>query len=212
MKYECLNTGILDSNCYILWDEDTNQGVVIDAGVDSVQVAAFVAKNNINLKYIILTHCHFDHMFFVRELKEKTGAKTAIHRFDAAGFSDSKVNCSFRFGNSMTYGEPDIILEDKDELVVDSIILQIIHTPGHSAGSICIKTDDILFTGDTLFRGSVGRTDLPFSVTSDLVSSIQDKLYLLPDNTKVLPGHGPASSIGFEIVNNAVLKGKRNDS
>lgn len=212
MHLECFDTGILDSNCYVLWDGETNEGVVIDAGVDSVQIANFITENNINIKYIILTHCHFDHMYFVKALKKITKAKTAIHKNDASGFTDPKVNCSARFGHPMTFGEADIILDDKSTLSIGDITLEILHTPGHSAGCISIKVNEFIFTGDTLFKGSVGRVDLPFSSPSDIVSSVQDRLYLLPGDTIIFPGHGSSSTIGYEILNNSVLKGKSYDS
>lgn len=212
MQLECFDTGIFDSNCYIIWDEKTNEGVAIDAGVDAVQIVDFLKENSINLKYILMTHCHFDHLYFIEGLKEKTKAQTVIHKLDSLGFDDSKVNCSSRFGSNMSFGKADIILDDENTLSIGDLVFEIIHTPGHSPGSICIKVGDAVFTGDTLFNGSIGRVDLPFSSPADIVSSIYTKLYTLPSQTIIYPGHGSSSTIGFEILNNLALKGKKNEA
>ena len=212
MQVKCFNKGIFDSNCYIVWDDETKDGLIIDAGVDSVHLVDFITLHGINVKYILFTHCHFDHLYFVASLKEKTQTQSVIHKKDSPGFYDPKVNGSYHFGSSMTFGNADILVEQGDTLIVGNMNLEIIHTPGHSQGSICIKIQDNVFTGDTLFKHTIGRVDLPFSSPEDILISIREKLYTLPAHTVVYPGHGPSTTIGFEVLHNRATWSKDDEA
>lgn len=206
MFLECLDNGKFGSNCYIVGNKISRDAVIIDAGVNIASVLAKLDTLKLSIKYIILTHNHFDHMFYVKEIKSATGAEVAIHKEDAPGFSNSTLNGSSQFAVPISFGEPDILLEDNSSLDVGNLHFEIIHTPGHSAGSISIKVNNIIFTGDTLFRTSIGRTDLPTSNEKAIIHSITKKLFAYPPDTIIYPGHGPSTSIDYEIKHNYVIK------
>jgi glyoxylase-like metal-dependent hydrolase (beta-lactamase superfamily II) len=205
MLVEILDGGILDSNSYVIWDETTKEGAIIDAGVEASQVSKVITKNNITPMYIILTHCHFDHIYHIQEIKNLTNAKIAIHTVEEQAFMNPSLNGSAHFMESMTFGKPDILLNDGDILKLGLSDIEIIHCPGHSAGGICIKADKYLFSGDTLFKGTIGRTDLMTSNPKDIVTSIEKRLFTLSEDTIVYPGHGPSTTIAFEKKHNRIF-------
>lgn len=185
MILEIMPVGMLAANCYILGCEDTKEGVVIDPGGDALSLLSKIKKLDLNIKYIILTHGHYDHTGAINEIKEKTNAPIAIHKLDKKILEDENKSA-------------DMYLKDGDELSIGSIKLKIIHTPGHSPGGISILMDGAVFTGDTLFAGSIGRTDFYKGDMEQILFSIKNKLFSLPEETKVYPGHGPASTIASE--------------
>lgn len=185
MILEIMPVGMLAANCYILGCEETKEAVMIDPGGDALGLLSKIKKLDLNIKYIILTHGHYDHTGAINEIKEKTNAPIAIHKLDKKILEDENKSA-------------DMYLKDGDELSIGSIKLKIIHTPGHSPGGISILMDGAIFTGDTLFAGSIGRTDFYKGDMEQILSSIKNKLFLLPEETKVYPGHGPASTIGSE--------------
>ena len=185
MILEIMHVGMLAANCYILGCEETKEAVMIDPGGDALGLLSKIKKLDLNIKYIILTHGHYDHTGAINEIKEKTNAPIAIHKLDKKILEDENKSA-------------DMYLKDGDELYIGSIKLKIIHTPGHSPGGISILMDGAIFTGDTLFAGSIGRTDFYKGDMEQILSSIKNKLFLLPEETKVYPGHGPASTIGSE--------------
>ena len=196
MIIKCLPVGMFGSNCYILGDD--GEGIVIDAGVESTYVLKAIEESNLKIKYIVLTHGHIDHICHVDDLREKTGAKVMINKFDAACLTDSNLNGSAFFSDAEVFKAADGYVEDGDTLEAGNLKFQIIHTPGHNPGCICIKVHDSVFTGDTLFKRGIGRTDLPGGDFNSLANSIKNKLFKLPDETKVYPGHGDSTTIGQE--------------
>ena len=201
--------GPLETNCYLIICEDSKESMIIDPGTYGDEyrtVLERVIKDGLKVKFIVNTHGHFDHIMGNRLIKEKTGASIMIHRQDLAMLTDPSLNLSRMLGLRVTSPPADIILEDGDTFKVGDEEFRVIHTPGHSRGSVSILGNDAVFTGDTLFAGSIGRTDLPGSSLRDLTRSIMDKLMRLPDQTKVYPGHGPESLIGLERRSNPFVK------
>lgn len=204
MILKCLPTGMFESNSYVVGDN--GEGVVIDAGVKSEDLLKVVESTGLKIKYIILTHSHVDHICSVNEISKKLNAKVAIHESEAKALTDSYLNGSALFGVSQTYKEADIVLKDGDVLEADGLRFEIINTPGHTPGGICIKTGNYVFTGDTLFQMSIGRSDLPGGNHMTLLNSVRNKLMSFPDETVVYPGHGPETTIGYERKNNPFIK------
>lgn len=203
MLLKRLPTGILQSNCYIIGEK--TKGAVIDPGVSASEIIRAADDMGLEIIYIILTHTHFDHIKFMDDLRDRAGAKVLAHEADAPALSDSWLNGSVLFGQSETFREADKLLKDGDIIDVDGISLEVIHTPGHTPGSICIKANNWLFTGDTLFRMSIGRTDLGNGSHEDIMRSITQVLMKLDDDTVVYPGHGTSSTIGFERKHNPFI-------
>ena len=206
MYLKRLVVGIYAANCYVLADEKTKETAVIDPGGDCEDILRLIREENLKPKYIILTHGHLDHIGAVKELKEKTKAMVLIHELDKDMLVDEKKNLSFFVSANIRAVLPDRLLKDGDILELGELKLEIIHTPGHTEGSICIKVGDSIFSGDTLFYGSIGRTDLPGGSYNDIINSIKEKILIFKDDTVVYPGHGSSTTVGFERVNNPFLK------
>ncbi|WP_024335540.1 MBL fold metallo-hydrolase [Desulfotignum balticum] len=201
-----LEVGPIMANCFILGCEDTREAVVIDPGDDADQILMILAKEKLTVKYLINTHGHFDHVGANRRMKEVTGAKLAIHPDDVPMLSElSRSAASFGL-SAENSPEPDLLLHDKDTVRFGNITLTVIHTPGHSRGGIALYTPGHLFAGDTLFAGSIGRTDLPGGDYDTLIASIKQKLLVLPDDTVVYTGHGPETTIADEKRMNPFLR------
>lgn len=204
MVLECLPIGMFGSNCFIIGQN--GEGAVIDAGVDSEAVCRTAETKGLKIKYIILTHGHIDHIFMVDELREKTGAQVLIHEGDAGAFADAARSGAYMVGATHNFGDADRFVKDGDVLEVGGLKLEIIHTPGHTPGGICIKVENNLFTGDTLFMMSIGRTDMEGGSFEVLMDSIMNRLMLLDESLKVYPGHGDPTSIGAEKKHNPFVK------
>jgi len=203
MFFKCLSTGMFDSNSYILGEN--GEGIIIDAGVSSKEVMEIVNKNKLTIKYIILTHGHIDHICCADELSIETGAKVCVHEKEKDWPSDPRLNLSAFVGEKAEYEKPQILLKDGDELVVGVLKLEVLHTPGHTPGGICIKIGNNIFSGDTLFYRSIGRTDLPEGNLEQLIESINGKLMNLDDDIIVYSGHGTSTTIGHERNNNQFI-------
>ena len=206
MKFKRLPLGIYQANCYILHDENTKEAAVIDPGGDFAEIRSFVEANGLKVKYIILTHAHGDHIGALMELKGYTGAEVCIHREDNSMLRSSRMNFTAEMGYGPVELSADRLLGDGEVLKLGDMELKIIHTPGHSRGGICIYCDGSLFSGDTLFACSIGRTDLAGGSYGELIESIKGKLLVLPDDTDVYPGHGPSSTIFIEKKRNPFLQ------
>ena len=200
MELKRLATGMLASNCYILGDG--GEGAVIDPGTPAQEIVETVEKLGLKIKYILLTHAHIDHMLSVDKVRVLLDAPVLVHEKDAPSMSHDWYNGSYLFGASEKFEDADILLKDNDVLEVGGLELEILHTPGHTPGGICIKAGNLLFTGDTLFRMSVGRTDLGNGDPEELMDSLRNKLMRLEDDLVVYPGHGMPTTIGYERANN----------
>jgi glyoxylase-like metal-dependent hydrolase (beta-lactamase superfamily II) len=191
VKIKKFMVGPLGTNCYLVYDFQ-NQAILIDPGFEDKKIDNFIKNNHLLVKYILLTHAHFDHVGAALFYKNLTKAKIAMHKEEVdilKKFSGMRANM---FGYKVELFEPDLLLADGQELKVGEMEIKVIHTPGHSSGglSFYLPKEKIVFSGDTLFCQGVGRTDLPGSNEEALWNSIIKKLLVLPDETKVLPGHG----------------------
>lgn len=203
MELEILYNGMFDSNSYLL--VENNEAVLIDAGVPAKRVLDTLARKNAKLKHILLTHGHIDHICSADEIRKNTGASILIHENDSSALTDAGKNLSSDFFSPMVYGKADRELSEGDEIELGKVTIKVIHTPGHSKGGCCFLAEDKLFSGDSLFAGSIGRTDFYDGNYSELISSIRNKLFTLPEKTVVYPGHGYETTIGNEINNNPFL-------
>jgi hydroxyacylglutathione hydrolase len=200
-----LVTGVLDVNTYIIGCKETNEGAVIDPGGREAEILEIIKQENLNLKYIINTHGHLDHSVGNSYLKEKTGVPIAIHTEDAIMLIIPQDPLLSLMLHEYSMIPADIELQDDEIIKLGNIELQVIHTPGHTPGGMCLLTDNVIFTGDTLFAGGIGRTDLVGGSYKQLVQSIKDKLLVLDGGLHVLPGHGGTSTIKRERESNPFL-------
>jgi glyoxylase-like metal-dependent hydrolase (beta-lactamase superfamily II) len=197
-----LVVGPLMANCFICGCSKTKEAVVIDPGGDADTILLSLADSKLKVKYIINTHGHFDHVSANGKMKAATGADILIHPLDAPMLEKLSSNAAF-FGVSVENSPPcDQTLEEGDTVSFGDITLKIIHTPGHTPGGISLYTNGIVFVGDTLFAGSIGRTDFPGGDFNTLISSIKTKLFNMEDDMRVFSGHGPETSIGVEKRHN----------
>jgi len=200
-----LCVGMLQTNCYIVGCEETKEGVIIDPGGNAKRILAEVEKLGLKIKYIINTHGHFDHTLANKEVVKATGAPLAIHSADAPMLTEG--GGALLFGIIGKASPPaDMMLEEGQVLTLGNIELKVLHTPGHSPGSICLynEKEGMLFDGDVLFNMGIGRTDLPGGNYHLMMDSLQ-RLLTLPDETMVYPGHGPPTTIGRERRSNPFL-------
>ncbi|AFS78740.1 beta-lactamase domain-containing protein [Gottschalkia acidurici 9a] len=204
MIIEKMPLGCYSANCYILVCEDTKEAVVVDPGGDSDVIMNFIKDKDLQLKYIILTHGHGDHIGGVLDLREVYNIPVLIHENDEELIADPDKNLSTLLPMNDISFKSDRNLKDGDIIDFGKLRLEVIHTPGHSQGCICLKAENNIITGDTLFRGSVGRTDL-YGSSSNILESIKNKLLIYDDSTIIYPGHGENSTIGYEIENNPFL-------
>jgi len=198
---EQLPVGPIQANCFILGCEETHEAAVIDPGDEGDKILMALARKALTVKMIINTHGHFDHVGANRRLKDITGADLLIHRLDAPMLSQLSANAAAWGMRSENSPNADRELEDGDTVSFGKISLNVIHTPGHTLGGISLYGRESLFVGDTLFAGSIGRTDFPGGDFDTLIKSIQEKLFVLPDETNVYPGHMGPTTIGFEKRN-----------
>jgi len=207
MKITTLEVGSLGTNCYIVFDETTREAAVIDPGGSVAAITAVIGNEKLTVKYIINTHGHADHVLGNMRVKEATGAQILIHEADAGMLTNGQRNLSAFIGGSVSCGPADTLLKEGDVIkIAPGLELTVIHTPGHTPGGICLLTDNVLFSGDTLFAESIGRTDFPGGSYNQLITNIKEKLLVLDDAVKVLPGHGPETSIGWERKMNPFIQ------
>jgi hydroxyacylglutathione hydrolase len=208
MLLKCLVVGPIAANCYVIGDEATGEGAIIDPGDDAEKIAAEVRNMDLDIKFLIGTHGHFDHTAAVAPLKKMLGCDFLLHIKDIP-FVQQSQRTAREWGIAIEQvPDPDKFVDDGDVLKLGSLELKISHTPGHSPGgiSIYLPAENLVFTGDTLFQGSIGRTDFQFGSMEDLVRSIREKLYSLPDETVAYTGHGDPTSIGEEKKHNFFVR------
>lgn len=201
MKIKRIPAGMYAANCYILIDEESQLGCIVDPGGDEDFIIKHVENSNINVKFILLTHGHLDHVGAVNSLKEKYNIPVYINVKDKVLMED-RENV---FGPMWNETSEDSELADGDIIELGDLKIKCIETPGHTPGGMCFAVENVVFTGDTLFHGSIGRTDFPGGDYKQLINSIKTKLMILPDDTVVLPGHESESSIKFEREHNPFL-------
>ena len=210
MDIEQIKVGYMDVFCYILSSPSNKQALVIDPAGNEEQIVGRINQKDLNLKYIVNTHGHADHTCGNAKLKELTGAMIVMHEEDDRIFNSPRGQEHARQMGFTISPPADIFIKDNDDIVAGDISLKVIHTPGHSPGGVCLLGDGNLFTGDTLFVGAVGRTDLPGASFSQFMNSINGRLLTLPDETVVWPGHDygdrPFSNIGIEKRTNPWLR------
>jgi glyoxylase-like metal-dependent hydrolase (beta-lactamase superfamily II) len=205
MEISRLVVGALQVNCFIVADERTKDAIVIDPGDDAENILKLINDRGLKVKYLINTHAHFDHVSANKALKEATGAELLLHEGDAPILATVSQNARM-FGMTSPSSPPaDRYVKHGDVITAGDVSLKVLHTPGHSPGGICLLGEGMVFTGDALFEGSIGRTDLPGGDLMTLIHAIRQHLMTLPDDTRVFCGHGPATTIGEERRENPFL-------
>lgn len=197
--------GSMGANCYVFGCEETKKGVLVDPGDEGIRIFRWVTEMGYEITHILLTHGHLDHIGAVDELRERFACPVLIHAADADMLTSARKNLSAYFGPGLSFKAADAFLQDGQILAVGRKSVQVLHTPGHSPGSVCFLTEDGVLSGDTLFSGSIGRTDFPGGSLDDLLRGVETKLMPLADETKVYPGHGESTTIGHERRENPFL-------
>lgn len=195
-----------ETNTYLIWDDVSNHAMLIDPAAPSGNVLEYLSHNKLQVTHIINTHGHADHIGGNEFFKTNLCAPVYIHEYDSDMLENSMLNLSKLIYFDLSQPKADFVLVDGQSISLGIYSAQILHTPGHTIGSICIFIGSYLFSGDTLFYHDVGRWDLPGGSQSELTKSIINKLYILPDDTIVLPGHGPISKIKDEKLNNPYIR------
>lgn len=204
MKIEKIVEPYFGENMYILIDEETKKCAVVDPGGASDKILNYIKVNSLELEYILLTHGHGDHIGAVNTIKSKTNAKVVAHNDEQELLNNNRKNLSYSMHCGPQELDADIYVHDKDKLELGNLKLSFIHTPGHTKGCMCIRVNDDMFTGDTLFAGSIGRTDLYGGDYRQIEKSLK-KLAKYEDKVKIHPGHGPSSTLGIEKMSNPYM-------
>lgn len=208
MIHEIIPVGPLQCNCSIIGDESSHEAMVIDPGDEISDILAIVQQHNLTVKQIVITHAHIDHVGGAMKLREITGAPILLNENDYALLKLLDVQATWVGMQDPGKVEIDRSIGEQEKVQAGSLVANVMHTPGHTQGSICLyfPTEKTLIAGDTLFAGSIGRTDLPGGSFQTIIRSLQDKVLSLPDETSVVPGHGPLTTIGAERESNPFLK------
>lgn len=209
MKLEVLVVGMFEVNCYLLWDETSNSGIIIDPGDEEERIIGRIDELGFKPKAILLTHGHGDHIVAVDAVKKKYDIPLYIGKGEEELLKNPSANVSALIGHPIVAPPPDHLVEDEQLLNFGSISLRVLSTPGHSPAGVCYlyEEEGLLFTGDTLFWSSIGRTDFPGCSHEQLIESIKSKILTLPDSIECFPGHGPKTTVGAERENNPFLTG-----
>ena len=210
MKLKTFNSNEMGQNTYLYFDENTGEGVIIDAGcseADAASLSQFMSENNIKVKALLLTHGHFDHIIAAKEIASLACANVCCHEAEAEMLKKPDINRSSLNGKAVSV-TPDVCFDDGYSINLGDAKLKVLHTPGHTPGGVCYydEVHNNLFTGDTLFKESVGRTDLPAGNQDELFKNIKEKLFTLPDRTNVYPGHGPSTLVSHEKQHNPFVR------
>jgi glyoxylase-like metal-dependent hydrolase (beta-lactamase superfamily II) len=205
IKFKKVRTGAIDENCYLVYDADIKYAAIIDPGENANQIINVIESENLKPEILINTHGHYDHVIADDKIRLKYKVPLAVHKDDVEMLADSEKNYSFISGIPVSIKKPEILLEDSQEVKLSFITFKVLSTPGHSKGSICLLFESYLFTGDTLFAGAIGRTDLWSGDSEELLKSLE-KLKKLNPYITVCPGHGSMTTIANEIIHNPFLK------
>jgi glyoxylase-like metal-dependent hydrolase (beta-lactamase superfamily II) len=208
MLVENLVVGAFAANCYIVGSSETRQGIIIDPGAEPKTILKTVQQTGLTISIILITHAHIDHIGALREVQARTNAQFVAHEAEK-GFAFStpmRMLTSIGVSPVKSPPSPDRILKDGDHIDVGDLHFEVLHTPGHSSGGICLSGHGVVFSGDTLFNSGIGRTDFPGMSHERLIRSIREQLMVLPDETVVYPGHGPSTTIGDERRGNPFLQ------
>lgn len=197
--------GEMTTNCYIAADENTKNAVLFDAPDDAEKILEFITENGLKLCFVMLTHAHFDHILALDTILKKTGAKLLLHKAEEKYLNDKALNLVSMISQSLPQFNDYQVLNDGEVINLDDIEIKVIHTPGHTEGSVCYLMDKVLVSGDTLFHQSIGRADFPLGNYDDEIASIVNKLMVLEDDISVYPGHGFSTTIGRERKENPYL-------
>lgn len=207
MIHEILRVGMLQCNCSIFGDENTREAIVVDPGDDIAQIEAVLEKHGLRVKAIVITHAHIDHIGGAAKLKAATGAPVYLNAQDEELYRHLDMQAEWLGVPTPARTEIDTEAKDGDTLTLGAAVFHVVHTPGHTQGSLClwIPSEQKLVAGDTLFREGIGRTDLPGGDGKQILRSIETKLFALPEETVVYPGHGPSTTLGHEREHNPFL-------
>lgn len=210
MILETFPVGPLHCNCTILGDEATHEAVVVDPGDNIPEVLSRLQKHGLTLRQIVVTHAHIDHVGGAAQLRKLTGAPVLMNQKDLALLGMMEMQANWIGVPTPEVAPPDAGAEDGLTVGLASLPAEVLHTPGHTPGSICLlfPAQHLLLAGDTLFAGSIGRTDLPGGDGHQILRSLRNRLLVLPDGTRVIPGHGPETTIGEERQSNPFLQPK----
>ncbi len=198
--------GPLEENSYIVGDEISKEAVVIDPGDEPDRILEIINDNGFNVRAVICTHGHFDHVGAVGDIKKATGASLLMHSDDTETYGMAKDQAALWGYNVDDLPEPDGFLKEGDEVKVGGLVFRVMHSPGHSQGGICLYGEGVVFSGDTMFQGSIGRTDFEGGDAGLIKKSIRQRLYKLDENALVITGHGPETTIGHEMRFNAFVR------
>lgn len=203
-KIKLMVLGPVATNCYILYNDESKEAVLIDPADRFEIIKKFIDEESLKLKAVLLTHGHFDHIGAVKEICGSYNVELYAHESEKEVLENPRYNLSEAMGAEQLSLTPDKELVDGQIIELIGLLIKVIHTPGHTPGGVCyyISSENILFSGDSLFACSIGRTDFPGGSSSDLIRAVREKLFTLPDGTKVFPGHGEQTSISYEKLHN----------
>ena len=207
MKVATLTLGPFGTNCYLVWPDSGAEALLVDCAGDAAAILAEAERQQLRIRVVVLTHGHIDHVDGLADLQRATSARVLVHQLDADQLTDPMISGAALFGLSQDRVTPDTLLGEGEWVRLEGadLSLQVLHTPGHTPGSICLLGEGVLFSGDTLFAGGIGRMDLPGGDEAAMTASLA-RLMELPDDLEVYPGHGPATTLGYERRHNPWLR------
>ena len=206
IKIQSMEVGPVQTNCYVVYNDSTKEAVLIDPGAEPKVILKYLADNKLNLKFILNTHGHPDHIGANQEIKNKyPDVPLCVHAEDSSLLTSKQALLTMLLGLKYGSPPPDRLLKEGEEIKITGLTLSVIHTPGHTPGGISLIGKEFIFTGDTLFYDSIGRSDLPGGDQETLIDSIRNKLFILDKNLTVYPGHGIKTTIGRELSENPYL-------